>query len=161
MSDVNRLKMSNFLAFFLIVHVISGVIGVFLFGGVALASLKQKPSFKMLKWFSFLGFLALIISWTISGGYYYVHYYGKAVKPIIQAGSTPWIHSVIMETKEHIFLFLPFLAFLATLIFWFYGEDLTGKLKLKSAIAAVSLLVVIIGISVALAGISISGTASR
>lgn len=153
--------MSAFLSIFLIIHVISGVISVFLFGGVALTSLKQKPSLKILKWFSLLGFLALMISWTISGGYYYVTYYGKAVKPIIQAGATPWIHSVIMETKEHIFLFLPFLALLATLIFWFYGESLAEKPKLKSAVAAVSFLVVIIGIAVALAGISISGTASK
>mgnify|MGYP001560219514 CR=1 FL=1 len=153
--------MSVFLSLFLIVHVISGVIGIFLFGGAALNALKQKPSFKTLKWFSFLGFLALMISWTISGGYYYVTYYGKAVKPIIQAGATPWIHSVIMETKEHIFLFLPFLALLATLIFWLYGESLAEKPKLKSAVAVTLLLITIIGIAVILAGISISGTASR
>jgi len=152
--------MSAFLSVFLIVHVISGVIAIFLFGGTALNLLKQKPSFKILKWFSLLGFLALMVSWTISGGYYYVTYYGKAIKPIIQASATPWIHSVIMETKEHIFLFLPFLAFLSMLIFWLYGESLAEKPKLKSAAAAVSLLVVIIGIAVALAGISISGTAS-
>ncbi len=153
--------MSVFLATFLVVHVISGVIGIFLFGGVTLNALKQKPSVKILKWFSFLGFLSLMISWTISGGYYYVTYYGKAVKPIIQASNTPWIHSVIMESKEHIFLFLPFLALLATLIFWLYGESLAEKPKLKSAVVVVSLLITIIGIAVILAGISISGTASR
>lgn len=153
--------MSVFLATFLVVHVIFGIIGIFLFGGVVLNALKQKPSFKILKWFSLLGFLALMISWTISGGYYYVTYYGKAVKPIIQAGATPWIHSVIMETKEHIFLFLPFLAFLAMLLFWLYGESLSEKPKFKNAVAVISLLIVIIGIAVTLAGISISGTASR
>lgn len=149
------------LSIFLVVHVISGVIGIFLFGGVALTALKQKPSFKMLRWFSLLGFLALMISWTISGGYYYVTYYGKAIKPIIKAGATPWVHSIIMEAKEHIFLFLPFLAFLAMLILWFYNESLAEKPKLKSAVAAISFLIMVIGIAMILAGILISGAASR
>ena len=153
--------MSAFLSVFLIIHVISGVIGIFLFGGIALNLLKQKPSFKMLKWFSLSGFLSLMISWTISGGYYYVTYYGKAVKPIIQASARPWVHSVIMETKEHIFLFLPFLAFLVMLIIWFYQESLAEKPRLKNMTAVISFLITIIGIAISLAGILISGTASR
>jgi len=153
--------MSAFLSVFLIIHVIFGVVGIFLFGGVALNLLKQKPSFKILKWFSLLGFLGLMISWTISGGYYYVTYYGKAIKPIIQAGATPWVHSVIMETKEHIFLFLPFLAFLTMLIIWLNKESLIEKPRLKNMAAIVSFLIMVIGIAIILAGILISGTASR
>ena len=153
--------MSVFLSVFLIIHVISGVIGIFLFGGIALNLLKQKPSFKMLKWFSLSGFLSLMISWTISGGYYYVTYYGKAVKPIVQASARPWVHSVIMESKEHIFLFLPFLAFLVMLIIWFYQESLAEKPRLKNMTAVISFLITIIGIAISLAGILISGTASR
>ena len=153
--------MSAFLSVFLIIHVIFGVVGIFLFGGVALNLLKQKPSFKILKWFSLLGFLGLMISWTISGGYYYVTYYGKAIKPIIQASATPWVHSVIMETKEHIFLFLPFLAFLSMLIIWLNKESLIEKPRLKNMAAIVSFLIMVIGIAIILAGILISGTASR
>lgn len=153
--------MSAFLSVFLIIHVISGVVGIFLFGGTALNLLKQKPSLKILKWFSLLGFLGLMISWTISGGYYYITYYGKAVKPIIQAGATPWVHSVIMESKEHIFLFLPFLAFLTTLIIWLNKESLIEKPRLKNMTAIISFLIVLIGIAVSLAGILISGTASK
>src|SRR3989338_2979423 len=52
-----------------------------------------------------LGFLGFMASWII-GGYYYVTYYGPLVKPIIKAGSTPWAHTIAMEAKEHIFLFI-------------------------------------------------------
>jgi len=85
----------------------------------------------------------------------------QGVKPIIQASATPWVHSVIMETKEHIFLFLPFLAFLVMLIIWFYQESLAEKPRLKNMTAVISFLITIIGIAISLAGILISGTASR
>lgn len=49
--------------------------------------------------------LAFIASW-IFGGYYYVKYYGALVKPVIIKGLAPWAHNIIMEAKEHIFLFL-------------------------------------------------------
>jgi hypothetical protein len=52
-----------------------------------------------------VGILAFIGSW-IAGGYYYVVYYGTIVKPVIKSGLAPWAHNIIMETKEHIFLFI-------------------------------------------------------
>ncbi|MBI2415629.1 MAG: hypothetical protein HYV33_03145 [Candidatus Kerfeldbacteria bacterium] len=54
---------------------------------------------------------ALIASWVF-GGWYYVNEYGSTIKPIIKAGPLPWTHSIVMEVKEHLFLFLPFLAVL-------------------------------------------------
>lgn len=60
---------------------------------------------------AWLGVAALLAAWVF-GGWYYVAEYGNAIKPIIKAGPLPWTHSVIMETKEHLFLFLPFLAIL-------------------------------------------------
>lgn len=56
-----------------------------------------------------IGVTAFLLAWLF-GGYYYVVTYGAVIKPIIKAGPLPWTHSVIMETKEHLFLFLPFLA---------------------------------------------------
>jgi hypothetical protein len=47
----------------------------------------------------------------IAGGYNYLTVYGSKVKPIILAGPHPWAHEVVMEAKEHIFLFLPIIAF--------------------------------------------------
>ena len=60
---------------------------------------------------AWLAVVALLAAW-VSGGWYYVSEYGNAVKPIIKAGPLPWTHSIMMETKEHLFLFLPFLALL-------------------------------------------------
>jgi len=42
-----------------------------------------------------------------------VEFYGSTVKPFIKEGPYPWAHKVVMETKEHVFLFLPFLGLLA------------------------------------------------
>lgn len=52
-----------------------------------------------------VGVGAFAASW-LTGGYYYVVYYGTLVKPIIKSGVAPWAHGIIMETKEHIFLFI-------------------------------------------------------
>src|SRR3989344_3382411 len=52
-----------------------------------------------------IGVAAFVASW-IAGGYYYVIYYGTLVKPVIKSGLAPWAHNIVMETKEHIFLFV-------------------------------------------------------
>ena len=59
-----------------------------------------------------LGIAGFALSWLI-GGYYYVKFYGPVVKPIIKAGSVPWAHAIAMEAKEHIFLFIIPMAFVA------------------------------------------------
>ena len=56
-----------------------------------------------------LGLVFLFGAW-FAGGYYYVEFYGAQVKPYIKEGPFPWAHGVVMETKEHVFLFLPLLA---------------------------------------------------
>lgn len=58
------------------------------------------------------GILFLLAAW-FGGGYYYVEIYGSEIKPFIKEGPLPWAHGVAMETKEHVFLFLPFLGALA------------------------------------------------
>ena len=39
-------------------------------------------------------------------------------------GDLKWVHSVVMETKEHVFLFLPLLAILTTSLIFRFGMDL-------------------------------------
>lgn len=51
----------------------------------------------------------LCLSW-IAGGYYYVVDYGPEVKPRINEGPSAYAHGIFMESKEHIFIFLPILA---------------------------------------------------
>jgi hypothetical protein len=59
-----------------------------------------------------LGVVFIFSAW-LAGGFYYVEFYGADVKPLIKEGPLPWAHQVVMETKEHVFLFLPFLGLLA------------------------------------------------
>ena len=59
-----------------------------------------------------LGVAFIFAAW-FAGGFYYVEFYGPDVKPWIKEGPLPWAHKVVMETKEHVFLFLPFLSLMA------------------------------------------------
>src|SRR3989304_5739104 len=76
-----------------------------------------------------LGLTSFVLSW-IFGGYYYVNYYGAIVKPVIKSGLAPWAHNIIMETKEHIFLFIVPLAITAITIA-FLNQDEFQKLNIK------------------------------
>jgi phosphoglycerol transferase MdoB-like AlkP superfamily enzyme len=64
-----------------------------------------------------------------------------------------------MEVKEHIFLFLPILAFVILLVIWFKGDRLQENKKLRNALAFVALITLIIAVSMALGGMLISGAA--
>jgi hypothetical protein len=58
---------------------------------------------------------AMIWLSCISAGYFYVLYYG-ADKAIIKAGPWPWAHSLIMETKEHLFFLTLLMATLLSIV---------------------------------------------
>ena len=103
---------------------------------------------------SILVALFIFASW-LAGGYYYVTVYGSAVKPIIKAGPQPWAHAIFTETKEHVFLFLPFLSL--------FLLSLMGRLKdagkgagMRVAVLATSLMIVLIGLSMVGMGYLIS-----
>lgn len=51
------------------------------------------------------------VSWILlipAGNLYLSHY--PATKAVIKAGSMPWVHSIVMETKEHWGLLIPIIA---------------------------------------------------
>jgi len=60
---------------------------------------------------SYLTAFLIIAGCWIAGGYNYLTVYGSQVKPVIMAGPHPWVHEVVMKAKEHIFVFLPIIAF--------------------------------------------------
>ena len=68
--------------------------------------------------------ITTILSWLllVTGGRLYLTFY-PATKTLINAGSRPWMHKVIMETKEHWGLLIPIIATAATLLVY------SGKLK--------------------------------
>ncbi|MBI4017495.1 MAG: hypothetical protein HY366_00955 [Candidatus Aenigmarchaeota archaeon] len=58
-----------------------------------------------------LATVTAVLSWLelVPAGILYLVFY-PATKTLIKAGSWPWAHSIIMETKEHWGLFLPVIA---------------------------------------------------
>ena len=102
-----------------------------------------------------IGTLFILASWT-TGGYYYLNIYGSNIKPIINEGSQSWAHQIITETKEHVFLFLPFIAFLTTSLLMHHKNRLIAESALRHAIIHLCALVVIIGLLMAGMGYIIS-----
>jgi len=60
---------------------------------------------------------SMVMTWLayLTAGYFYVLYYG-ADKALIKEGPWPWAHSVIMETKEHVFFLVLLLATLLPIV---------------------------------------------
>ena len=104
-----------------------------------------------------IGLSGFVLAWFF-GGYYYVVYYGTQVKPIIKEGITPWAHSIMMETKEHIFLFLIPLAITATL-FAFLNKEEFDKNNFKKSTVWITLLIILIGFAIGIMGYIISAAA--
>ncbi|MEK7514465.1 MAG: hypothetical protein AAB587_01440 [Patescibacteria group bacterium] len=104
-----------------------------------------------------IGVGAFIASW-LSGGYYYVVYYGTLVKPIIKSSVAPWVHNIIMETKEHIFLFVIPLAMTVFFITLLGKEDME-RLKLRSLTVWLAGAIAVLGLLIGAMGFIISATA--
>ncbi|MEK9173406.1 MAG: hypothetical protein AAB594_02450 [Patescibacteria group bacterium] len=102
-----------------------------------------------------VGVIMLFAAWLV-GGFYYVDYYGTNVKPIIKEGPTPWAHGVMMETKEHVFLFLPFLAILSWSLIKKYGGAIINDQGVRISIVLLCGLIVLLAFSMAGMGYLIS-----
>lgn len=101
------------------------------------------------------GVLFLIGAW-VTGGFYYVTEYGAAVKPIIKEGPLPWAHSVVTETKEHVFLFIPFLAILAWGLLSRYKNELMQNRRARVAIILIAAMISLLAFAMAGMGFIIS-----
>lgn len=152
--------MSSLLQSMLILHVLLGLAGILFTGVVVVGLLRENPLVKMAKRAALGAFLSFLFSW-LSGGYYYTRFYGKAVKSVIVKGSTPWVHAVLMEAKEHIFLFLPFASLLLFVLLAVLGPNLEKEKSLKNKIIFLALITLILGLAVAFAGIVISAAGGR
>jgi len=150
--------MSTLLKIALSSHVIFGIIGVIAVYAVWMSLLKKTPSINFLKYASLTAFISYLISW-VTGGYYYVVYYGGVVKPVIKAGEYPWAHAFFTEVKEHVFLFLPFASLSIFLTFWLMGDKLIEDRLLRRSLMFVALAVFLIGAYVTASGVIMSGAA--
>src|SRR3989344_8503681 len=110
---------------------------------------------KRAKVVSLIGVIFLLISW-FAGGFYYVNYYGPNVKPLIKEGPEPWAHSVVMELKEHVFLFIPILSILAFSMIHTHEHEIEKDVKVKRTILVLSIFIFLIGMSMAGMGYIIS-----
>lgn len=144
----------------LVWHVLLGTAAIVSHAGLAVLLKGKELNIRVLKIYSLLGFFGFVGSW-IFGGYYYSSYYGIAVKPGIVEGTTPWIHKILMESKEHVFLFLPFLAFVVLVLVNFFPKELARNQKLKNILVLLCVLIVTLGIVITLSGVAISGSVTR
>ncbi len=94
-------------------------------------------------------------AWIVAG-IYYLGPYASEVRPVILAGPARWAHSIIMETKEHIFLFIPFLIVLAWGIIGKQSRVPEGNASAKAAVLRLSVLIVLLGLLMVGMGFMIS-----
>lgn len=148
--------MTTMTQIWLILHVFFGLAGTLFYGAAWLGIERRDIITGKLHHYTLNGLLSIILAW-ITGSLYYTGFYGTMVKPVILAGKYPWAHQFVTELKEHIFLFMPFLALAATLTVWLMGERLHNHPKLKGNTAMLVGVVVTIGSLMALMGVVISG----
>src|SRR3989344_7274426 len=140
----------------IMIHAVLGEAGALAFLWVLVELLSPTESrIRRARIVALLGTVLLIAAWIV-GGYYYVTIYGPDVKPLIKAGPFPWAHSVITETKEHVFLFLPFLAFLTWGLLTRYRDELLENHATRKAVMFVALLIVLMAFAMAGMGFIIS-----
>ncbi len=147
--------MTTVLAATLAIHVISGVVAIGIHNVVLMHLLKRVPNYVFVARMAWAAVWLFMLSWATSA-YYYVTYYGSAVKPRILAGNTPFAHTLFMEAKEHIFLLLPFMAVSIALCVTYlrsYDDD-----ALRKSTAILTLTALGYGIAITAAGMFISGS---
>ena len=104
-----------------------------------------------------VGVISFIASWIV-GGYYYVVYYGALVRPVIKSGLAPWAHNIIMETKEHVFLFIVPLA-MTVLFITLLDKKEMEQLRLRRLALWLSGAVAVLGLLIGAMGFIISAAA--
>lgn len=124
----------DFFIVLIIIHIGLGEFAGLCFLWVAVETFNRKDSgLRRAKIFSTIGTVSAICSW-FAGGYYYLKHYGTVVKPVLikETSNLQWAHKVIIEAKEHIFLFIPVLAITAFIIYfrlqsWNDIDEVTSK----------------------------------
>ena len=93
----------------------------------------------------------------MAGGYNYLTVYGSQVKPVILTGPQPWVHEIVMEAKEHIFVFLPIITFALSFTLSALDRDtFPGDAKFKRALTMIACLALFMVLLMFLMGAIIS-----
>jgi len=140
----------------ILIHAICAEIGLFAFLWVLVEMLNPTETrIARAQIAAFTGFACLFFAWIV-GGFYYVEVYGLHVKPLIKASDAAWVHSIVMEVKEHVFLFLPILATLTAALLYKYDGELINNRDASMSIVLLAGLIFLLGFSIAGMGAIIS-----
>ena len=140
----------------ILIHAICAEIGLFAFLWVFVEMLNPTTTrISRAQTAALTGFAFLFFAWLV-GGFYYVEVYGMHVKPLIKASDASWAHNIVMEVKEHVFLFLPILACLVTALLYTYEDELIENRDASVSIVLLAGLIFLIGFSIAGMGVLIS-----
>lgn len=106
---------------------------------------------------SYLAVFLVTAGCWMAGGYNYLTVYGSQVKPVILAGLYPWAHEIIMEAKEHIFVFLPIITFALSISLYTLDKDtFLGNANSRHALTIVACLALFMVLLMFLMGAIIS-----
>ena len=131
------------------IHAITAEIGLFAFLWVLVELLNPTGTrIKRAKIAAVFGVVCLFSAWLL-GGYYYVEIYGSQIKPVIKASEAKWVHSVVMEVKEHVFLFLPILSMLTVARLFKLDKELINKKDARVSSVLLAGLIFLLGFSIA------------
>jgi len=137
-------------------HAILAEIGLFAFLWVLVELLNPTETrIERAKIAASIGAVCLLTAW-LAGGFYYVEVYGSAIKPVIKASEAKWVHSIVMEVKEHVFLFLPILALLIVALLHKFDKEIIKNKDARVSIILLAGLVFLLGFSIAGMGAVIS-----
>ena len=138
------------------VHAILAEIGLFAFLWVLVELLNPTGArIERAKIAAVIGAVCLLTAW-LAGGFYYVEVYGSFIKPAIKASEAKWVHGIVMEVKEHVFLFLPILALLIVALLHKFDKEIIKNKDARVSIILLAGLVFLLGFSIAGMGAIIS-----
>ena len=139
-------------------HAGLGELGILACFWIALELLVVRPiNIRRIQVAALFGVIFFILSWIV-GGYYYVVHYGVDVKPVIKSGPMPWAHGVFMEAKEHVFLFLPFLAIVLASVISALSDVVNDRARIQKWLIILCGLAIVIGGLMAASGYIISSS---
>lgn len=141
---------------YILLHAAVAEIGLFAFLWVLVELLNPTESrIERAKIAALIGVACLLTAWLV-GGFYYVEVYGSQIKPVIKASDAKWVHSIVMEVKEHVFLFLPILATLVAALIYKYDKEIIRSKDARLSIVLLAGLIFLLGFSIAGMGAIIS-----
>jgi hypothetical protein len=149
----------NEISWYILLHAGLGDLGALSFLWITAEIINgSQEGFKRARAVSLAGLILLLASWIV-GGYYYVTIYGPVVKPVILGSVFSWGHSVVMEGKEHVFLFIPIMAAVVSITLFASKGFKEMAAKGRTALGVLSALVFLFGFSMALLGFLIAVSA--